>query len=890
MLFEARKTSRIRRSLALICVSILFIANFNSSAYAASERVIDIAQVTWTGAAKPDVGAIDIVNSIQKEVSESWKIFTTLTDDSRNRSINFIVGKTLEMPIRLSSPMRCESNGFNSFTNALRSEVYGKLGIPDSKSRYLIVLSPSAGCIWSGRATLGSYSNPGGVILLHNTASAFVITHELGHTLGAGHSNLLRCNSSSRDGAWSQSCKAVEYGGSIDVMGNVVTNSKLSTYHQWRLGLLDSEEIKQSWTTESIELGASDVFGGVRAVFLRDGGATYWVEYRRPISGITYKPGLVVYRTDPPPRAFIDSPNPEDQLGGEVGFGVSTDMWMLNLDNFNYSSTGVANGSMTLPTRTIFTFFSGNITIEALPADRDEKVQLKITRSPDTNPPPIPSLTSSKNWISPDSKVIDGTYEDRESIVAHFELRINEILHPGKYGSKDEIVPTYLDPFASRKSLFVKDLPEGSYKLAVRGVDIWGNTGEWSKPQQVLIDRSRPSIGSSLNVISLQENKIQAVLNDFSDAGSGLCKTSIFNDNSFITQSSDANKNPSFTFVINLDKTSNFETFDCLGNGVSGKLSVVNTFKAVQDIRKSGKWIPVQQAGLSGLKCVGKCTLSVTAKDNVSLVSGEGSADILVAGKAIAKVVDSKKFTPRIGTSLNIGVKSKLLRITGKDYVLFGVIQSKLQLTEVKNISRSALNPDLSVGEDSQRRMSQYGFRQSDFANGWTLEPMDRGTTLLDPTLDLCSSQYNSELNRQYRRQLIALKPDSPYSFLSSESVKYRDKSAASAALSELQTNYETCVKNKGGIEGSGTFVDYEFSPIKVGSEQLVDENSRVLVRAQIGKGASARQLLAFYQFKGELYTGLYVVKDGLTGFSDSEVRDWLFAASILANRLEKNF
>jgi hypothetical protein len=70
----------------------------------------------------------------------------------------------------------------------------------------------------------------------------------------------------------------------------------------------------------------------------------------------------------------------------------------------------------------------------------------------------------------------------------------------------------------------------------------------------------------------------------------------------------------------------------------------------------------------------------------------------------------------------------------------------------------------------------------------------------------------------------------------------------------------------------------------------LVDEESRVVVRAQIGKDKAARQLFAVYQFNGEMFTGLYVVKDGEIGFSDDEIRDWLVAGSAFAKRLELKF
>jgi hypothetical protein len=189
-----------------------------------------------------------------------------------------------------------------------------------------------------------------------------------------------------------------------------------------------------------------------------------------------------------------------------------------------------------------------------------------------------------------------------------------------------------------------------------------------------------------------------------------------------------------------------------------------------------------------------------------------------------------------------------------------------------------------------QLRMAEYGFRQGDFSNSWQITPMDRGTTLLDPTLDLCSATYASESGRQYRRQVLASKPGSPYIFLSSEAVKYKDKSAADAALAELVNNYQSCVKNKGGLEKDGTFVDYTFTPLPKSDLELVPESSRVLVRAQIGKGASARQLLAFYQFKGEMFTGLYIVKAGEIGFSDTEVKRWFDAAGIIAGRLDQKF
>jgi hypothetical protein len=186
--------------------------------------------------------------------------------------------------------------------------------------------------------------------------------------------------------------------------------------------------------------------------------------------------------------------------------------------------------------------------------------------------------------------------------------------------------------------------------------------------------------------------------------------------------------------------------------------------------------------------------------------------------------------------------------------------------------------------------MAKYGFNSDDFSDGWAVLPMARGTTLEDPSLDLCSATYKSEAGRQYRRQISVTKVGSPYLFLSSEVVKYKDNAAGEAALAELKARYADCVKNKGGVESDGTFVDYTFKSLPSSDVALVKESSRVLVRAQIGKGVTARQLLAFYQFKGEMFTGLYVVTAAEAALSDEETKRWFDVAGILALRLNTNF
>ena len=872
-----------------ILLSIALAVSQMPTASASDIRYVDIARITWNGAGVADVSLTDIANAVQSEVSPNWRSFTSLSQDSRNRSINFTLGKELLTPIRLTSSMLCDRVDFTGFMNSIRDEVYRQLGLTDWRDRYLIILTPEAGCIWSGRAIVGSENSKGGVMVLHNTASAFVIIHELGHSLGLGHSNLLRCDSGASDGAWSRSCKAVEYGGSIDVMGNVSTTSPLSTYHQWRMGLLEKDEVKQSWLNESIELSASDIYGGARAVFIRDGKSTYWIEYRRPKAGLSYNPGLVIYRTDPPSPSFIDSPNPDDRIGFEPGLGVSTDIWMLNLDTYVYSATGRASGSMTLAQGRSTTLYSGAITIEALAASSDQKITVKISRKADTNPPPTPPVTPIDTWKYPGAEIIESGYDDGESFIASFEAQIDEKIVSIDSSLNSNFAPTYLDPFISRRAVYVKDLPEGSYSLSLRAIDIWGNKSPWSPPRKVTIDRGAPVVKSDLNLVAATPSSLQISLNSISDSGSGLCATQIVNEEGFVTQSSAKKSAPEFKFARSSDLKAQLHAYDCLGNGVISDLSLKSSYIPGSKSSKTGKWS--NSSLLDGaITCSGKCSASFTTSGKAYLLVAEGAPNVLLSSKVVAKVEPSSIKVIRTGAFVDIGPRNRVLRVSGSNFTLIGIARVDLALSNQREMARLPSASDSSLSEPIQKSIARYGFVSDDFASGWIVLPMARGTTLDDPTLDLCSATYKSESGRQYRRQVSANKVGSPYLFLSSEVVKYKDKSAADAALAELISNYQACVKNKGGVESDGTFIDYTFTPMPLSDLELVPESSRVLVRAQIGKGVSARQLLAFYQFKGEIFTGLYVVKGGEAGFDDAEVKRWFAAASLMATRLETKY
>jgi hypothetical protein len=174
--------------------------------------------------------------------------------------------------LRVPRPKDCVNDAFKISNQALA--VARRKGIRlERYGRFMYYLPCNGGGL------LGFGSKPGNQVWLFNTLDLQVLVHEQGHNLGLHHASARLCTSRAWETVtWSSSCEVDEYGDEIDTMGNR-RPGHFSALAKSQLGWL--QRATTVTATRTVDLAPYETTGpGVKAIKLRAGRSTYWLEYR----------------------------------------------------------------------------------------------------------------------------------------------------------------------------------------------------------------------------------------------------------------------------------------------------------------------------------------------------------------------------------------------------------------------------------------------------------------------------------------------------------------------------------------------------------------------------------------------------------------------------------
>lgn len=172
----------------------------------------------------------------------------------------------------VTDPGTCDLDGIFAAARAAHG-----VAAPTATRHVLVYFPARADCGgWAGMASIG-----GGYIWVQGEPWGDVAAHELGHNLGLGHANTLRCTSGGARVALSGSCTAREYEDLADVMGGArrMVPGSLNTAFADTLGLAVTHHANAT-TAVTRTLAPLASVGELRAVRVDSPQGRVYLDYR----------------------------------------------------------------------------------------------------------------------------------------------------------------------------------------------------------------------------------------------------------------------------------------------------------------------------------------------------------------------------------------------------------------------------------------------------------------------------------------------------------------------------------------------------------------------------------------------------------------------------------